>query len=539
MLKKQPSRNTRTKGIRVKHVLQIVLLLGVCVWLIYQLKHSFDKKAALAENDSKTSIRTETKSEILKLGRKDLPHKDVTTHLRREEEEEEESLREEEEEEKHEVEDEKHEAEEREEEDPKHEVEDIEEEIQKHEGAEQEEEQNKDEDPEEEGEKAGDEEIDENDSETKEGGEEDHKENLIDEEKEREDGGDEKEVDRNEDEEREDREEIENSSDDQDNEGDDKNAHEAREEHYKADDASSAVTHDTQVISTETEKVSSEMSTETSETSGDEDGNQHNMRLVDSRTAENDTLSVPASEEKLEGNSSNPVANSLLDGKVKTQTSDLPEAENNSTVVSSEVGKNFTEVNQATSSHKPNETETISESAQSQNAEVDGTATREDSTEKTVVVEQTNNTVSAHDRLDSTATVSSHEKETNVSEKTLISDGTADVDNSSRSSTIKQTMDATENEHSTNEDASKNEESANEDATTNEESNDQDATTTEESDVTNESSRVDEGSDAVQDDPIDSADSHISEDEQAARTDLDTLPEIQTEEEENGEAAAE
>jgi hypothetical protein len=59
-------------------------------------------------------------------------------------------------------------------------------------------------------------------------------------------------------EEREKQEEHENSSDDQDNDTHDKNAHEAREENYKGDDASSAVAHDNQVISTETEKVSSE-----------------------------------------------------------------------------------------------------------------------------------------------------------------------------------------------------------------------------------------------------------------------------------------
>lgn len=515
MLKKPPSRNQRAKGIRVKHILQIAVLLGVCFWLVYQLKHSHDKKAALAEKDAKTSIGTQTESELLKLGRKDLPHKEVTTNVKQEEEEEEEAVGEEEE--KHEVEDEKHEEEEeREEEDPKHEVEEIEEEGQNHEAEEQDELENKNEDAEDEGKGAGDDEVDENDLERKEGGV-DHNEDPVDEEKEREDEGDEKDGDRIENEEREDRAENENSSDDQDNEGGDKNAHEAREEHYKGDDASSAVTHDTQVISTETGKVSSESSNETSETSEEVDGNQHNLRLVDGRMAENATLSVAASEEKLEGSSSNPVASSLLDANVKIQSSDLPEADNNSTIVSTEASNNVPEVNQATTSYQPNGTETVSESAHSQNATVDGMTTREGVTGQTLVVEQTNGTVSGNDQSDSDSTV-------------LRSDGTAEGEDSSRSSTIKETTDSTKNEGAT-----KNVESKNENATKNEESNG-----SSESGQTDESSESTNGTeDAVQHDPIDSSDSRISEDEKEARTDLDTLPEIQTVGDENGEAAAE
>lgn len=534
MLKKPPSRNQRTKGIRVKHILQIAVLLGVCFWLVYQLKHSYDKKAALAEKDAKTSIGTQTESELLKLGRKDLPHKEVTTNVKQEEEEEEEAVGEEEE--KHEVEDQKHEEEEREEEDPKHEVEEIEEEGQNHEAEEQEELENKNEDAEDEGKGAGDDEVDENDLERKEGGA-DGDEDPVDEEKEREDEGDEKDGDRIENEEREDRAENENSSDDQDNEGGDKNAHEAREEHYKGDDASSAVTHDTQVISTETDKVSSETSNETSETSEVADGNQHNLRLVDGRTAENATLSVAASEEKLEGNASNPVTSSLLDANVKIQSSDLPEADNNSTIVSTEASNNLPEANQATTSYQLNGTETVSEAAHAQNTTVDGMTTREGITGQTLVVEQTNVTVSGNDQSDSNSTV-------------LKSDGTAEGED--RSSMIKETTDSTKNEDasknvvSKNEDATENVELKNEDATKNVESKNENATKNEESNGSSESGRTDENSestngteDAVQHDPIDSSDSHISEDEKEARTDLDTLPEIQTVGDENGEAAAE
>ncbi|KAH1267830.1 hypothetical protein GmHk_01G002951 [Glycine max] len=38
MIKQSSSRNNRSKGIKVKHVLQIILLLGVCFWLIYQCR---------------------------------------------------------------------------------------------------------------------------------------------------------------------------------------------------------------------------------------------------------------------------------------------------------------------------------------------------------------------------------------------------------------------------------------------------------------------------------------------------------------------
>ncbi|CAI0464225.1 unnamed protein product [Linum tenue] len=58
------SRTKNSKGFKVKHVLQAFLLLVVSVWLIYQLKHSYDKKAALDENGH-GGLPTE-------LGRKDL-----------------------------------------------------------------------------------------------------------------------------------------------------------------------------------------------------------------------------------------------------------------------------------------------------------------------------------------------------------------------------------------------------------------------------------------------------------------------------------
>lgn len=101
----------------MKHVLQICLLLGVCFWLIYQVKHSHDKKKEFDSNDSKSSVRKLGDSEIPKLGRKDLHRgEDATKTEKHDEEEEEETLADEDE--KHE--DEKHEDEEQEEEQNKH-----------------------------------------------------------------------------------------------------------------------------------------------------------------------------------------------------------------------------------------------------------------------------------------------------------------------------------------------------------------------------------------------------------------------------------
>ncbi|KAH0977757.1 hypothetical protein GBA52_027476 [Prunus armeniaca] len=531
MIKRTHSRNQKTKGVRVKHFLQICLLLGVCFWLIYQVKHSHDKKAALAEKNAKSSIKNLSDGELLKLGRKDLPHQEVIKNEKQQEEEEEETAGEEEEkhlvevreeedqkhevdereeeDQKHEVgereeEDQKHEVDEREEEDQKHEVDEREEEDPKHEAEEQEEEEAKNEDIEDEGRGAGDDEIDENEQEKKEG-EADHDEDIVDEEKEREDEGNEKDGDKNESEEREHQAENENSLDDQDNDTHDNNAHEAREENYKGDDASSAVTHDTQ-------------NSEASALEKDIKSND-NSRMVDGVMAENGTsLNVTASEEKVNDAMSNPVDSSLLNATVKTQSNALPEARNNST-----------EINGATDSYQQNVTETVSESVHSQNETLDGTTTGEGMTIQTLVVEQANNTASQNNQSDSNSTIStkiesadgvsgessnsSKKVETDVSENILRSDGTAETENGSSSPTIKEITDTSHNE---------------------------------ESNGTSESGRTDEGSDptnvtedVVQHDPIDSSDSHIAEAEKEARTDLDTLPEIKTEGDENGEAAAE
>lgn len=68
MLKQSLSRNQRPKGFKVKHALHICLLLAICVWLLYWVKETYAKRAALVEaagNKSRTG-------RMLKLGRKGL-----------------------------------------------------------------------------------------------------------------------------------------------------------------------------------------------------------------------------------------------------------------------------------------------------------------------------------------------------------------------------------------------------------------------------------------------------------------------------------
>ncbi|KAK8481366.1 hypothetical protein V6N13_057033 [Hibiscus sabdariffa] len=68
MLKQPATRNQRYKGFRVKHVLQICVLLVLCIWLLNQVKNSYDNKGS-------GIFRTATSEHshvATKLGRKDL-----------------------------------------------------------------------------------------------------------------------------------------------------------------------------------------------------------------------------------------------------------------------------------------------------------------------------------------------------------------------------------------------------------------------------------------------------------------------------------
>jgi hypothetical protein len=54
MLRQVSSRNNRSKGLKVKSALQLFLLSAVTIWLLYQLKHSYDEKKTHDENKEKS-----------------------------------------------------------------------------------------------------------------------------------------------------------------------------------------------------------------------------------------------------------------------------------------------------------------------------------------------------------------------------------------------------------------------------------------------------------------------------------------------------
>ncbi|CAI9786259.1 unnamed protein product [Fraxinus pennsylvanica] len=220
MYRHSPIRNPRSKGIKVKHVLQICLLLAVFIWLLYQVKRSHDKKKEFDQSEE-TSLSGGASNEMLKLGRKDIHEKEEETVVKNE----------------------KHEAEE-----TTGEEEEDEEEI------EEEREDKKTEENEDEGIGGGDDQIDESEEEKSEA-DIDQGDDFIDDEKER-DEGDENESEDGDSEDNNGQVEKGNPLEESDDDRDYRSTHEAREENYKADDASSAVTHDSEILTDENENGS-------------------------------------------------------------------------------------------------------------------------------------------------------------------------------------------------------------------------------------------------------------------------------------------
>lgn len=218
MYRHSPIRNPRSKGIKVKHVLQICLLLAVFIWLLYQVKHSHVKKKEFDQSD-KTSLSGGVSNEILKLGRKDIHEKEEETVAKNE----------------------KHEAEETAGEEDEEEIE-------------EEREDKKTEENEDEGMGGGDDQIDESEEEKSEA-EIDQGDDFIDDEKER-DEGDENESEDGDSEDNNGQMEKGNPLEESDDDRDYRSTREAREENYKADDASSAVTRDSEILIDENENGS-------------------------------------------------------------------------------------------------------------------------------------------------------------------------------------------------------------------------------------------------------------------------------------------
>ncbi|KAI3758236.1 hypothetical protein L6452_05790 [Arctium lappa] len=72
MFRQSPrSRNGRNKGIKIKHVLQISVLFGASIWLLYQVQHTENKKAPITTNISE-NLNKDSSTDMIKLGRKGL-----------------------------------------------------------------------------------------------------------------------------------------------------------------------------------------------------------------------------------------------------------------------------------------------------------------------------------------------------------------------------------------------------------------------------------------------------------------------------------
>ncbi|XP_061354443.1 uncharacterized protein LOC133299057 [Gastrolobium bilobum] len=514
MLRRSPSRNHRSKGIKVKHVLQIILLIGICFWLIYQVKHSHDKKREFDENDAKVSVGSQTAYKIPKLGRKDLhPVKDeVNQNEKHEKEEEDENIVEDED---------KHHHNEHGEEGNRHESEEKEDvELGMRGGGEEEEDENKNEDMEDER-GGGDDEIDENDQEKSEV-DTGRDEEFMDEEKEKEEEGDKKENENSEDE----NEEKEGSVEDH-------NSHEARDEHYKGDDASSAVTHDTHTNGVVTETVSLGNSDVNSEMrmaklenkpnyTEESNRNQPSSDFKFTKFELTDGTSSNANSGKESGNNSlsNLVDSSHLDNTASTYSDSHSEANSNLTIVVPKVINNMTGTVANTSSEhdkmvifsEPNQAEndtmntTITEDVKNVQTEGGNRAFEENLTGSnlTVPVERENEDTAGGELEKTRRFVASNETENKGNTET------SETNKTENNSYKKENTDATKDEKFEG-DRQRGE--------------------------TADSFAVNGTSDSVEHHATDSSDSHFLNGVTGIRTDLHTLPNIRNEGD-NGDATA-
>lgn len=256
MYKRSPSTNYRSKGIKVKHILQICVLLAVCLWLIYQVKHSHEKRRQFEAKDEKVVGKILSDGEIQRLGRKDLPRISESAKDGEKHEEDEEEKEGDEEENKHEEdESEREDVQVVEKEDERGGGDDEIDEPEKVEIESEHEEEGEDEDKEREDKEGVTEErhIENEDS-------EDVHEEGHPEDEENEDAGKDSHTrhDENDDVDNENRIEQEVILDDKDHVGSRTNTRQAQEELYRADDASSEVAQNVQSIIQETENVTAD-----------------------------------------------------------------------------------------------------------------------------------------------------------------------------------------------------------------------------------------------------------------------------------------
>ncbi|XP_009605699.1 uncharacterized protein [Nicotiana tomentosiformis] len=479
MYKQSPGRNHRSKGIKLKHVLQICLLLAVCFWLIYQVKHSHDKKKEFDENDAKFPIKTESSNELVKLGRKDLQPRieglDTVNEKHREEPEDEI------------VED---------EEGNKSEEEDLEEE-------------NKIKEKNVERQEDGEDEVGDHDQE-KSDVEVDQEEDIVDEDKERGED-DEKETEERDPEVNDSQVEEENMLEDHDHEEDSTNSHEAREEHYKADDASSAVTHDTVVTTTENDSYKLEREAEHAAEAKSDIGVNNSIQT---NAGLNTTATLKVEDGKADGEGSPPnTTNSeeKHDGQISSTTADT--SVSNSTI-----------------------TERLTDNSGSRTHSTEGSTQMHELSLQNgtpAVTQEYNATVENTTSGGSNLFISSSQQNSNPTDMVdnqLVSNLSFSSENDGVDSTLVDSLNVSGDTES-----SLAEKVIQGNATV--EAVDNNVTEVEKTDTGDENGTTDEGVDAsitensgeVQDDPIDTSDSSTHLEEKHIRTDLETLPEIQTE----------
>nr|GMC78486.1 myb-like protein X [Ipomoea batatas] len=465
MFRQSPTnRNHRSKGLKSKHILQFCLLLVVCFWLIYQVKRSHEKRKEFDDNDSKFSLKMGSSFDPTMWGRKGLlPRSEEITlpNGKQDKQVEDENL----------------------EEDEENKPEEEEEEAEQDQDSKFEDENDEDRG-------GGDDIVDEHNQE-KSGEEVEQEEEFVDDEKDRE-------VDET---------DMKNSQDHELDE-DSRSTHEAQEELYKADDASSAVTHDTQTVTTENENGGLEAANENAEVKNleHESNPDKNISFVQH------TSLLKLDDHKTTGSNSSLNTTSHEESVPEHVSSD---SKNTSIVnLRSVVESNNTEVSGETHDVSlQNLTQSSFDSTIDGNVTTNETAGGEDSKLPTVVIQQGNHSAQIVDDTlsDSNSTSIQNEDSNSTSVNATQEDGTGDKSHSSGADT----------------------------------SNEVKAETSETADKTGgiderlESSNIENLGEIVQD-LIDPSDTSIPlEEKEVVDTDLETLPDIQTEGRNTEDVAAE
>ncbi|GAA0139077.1 hypothetical protein Leryth_012904 [Lithospermum erythrorhizon] len=70
MLKQSPSRNQRSKGVKQKYPLNILFLLIIFLWIIYQVKQFSDENNSKKENSTKMFAKGLNEDGFFRFGRK-------------------------------------------------------------------------------------------------------------------------------------------------------------------------------------------------------------------------------------------------------------------------------------------------------------------------------------------------------------------------------------------------------------------------------------------------------------------------------------